>query len=196
MQTAPLQDQNKCSYTVPRETYVALEEFFGDKKIAETYTKALEAGIRIVEKTSREMIEDKLEQHKILLKEELTKELVTRELFELRMGEMLRIIEGTEARLLEKIEAGDAGLHKDMEVKENSLRKEMKAIEESLRKDMKAIEESLRKDMKAMEDSIRKDMKAMFDKLNFKFNLLVGLVVLALTLANPAFNKLLEKLFF
>ena len=83
MQTAPLQDQNKCYYTVPRETYVALEEFFGDKKIAETYTKALEAGIRIVEKTSREMIEDKLEQHKILLKEELTKGLVTRELFEL-----------------------------------------------------------------------------------------------------------------
>ena len=185
MQTAPLQDQNKCCYTVPRETFVALEEFFGDKNLAEQYTRALEVGIQAVEKISREMIEDKLDQQKILLKEELTKELVTRELFELRMDEILRIIEAgdarllekieaTETRLLEKIEAGDASLHKDMEVKENSLHKEMKAIEES----------------------IRKDMKAMFDKLNFKFNVLIGLVVLALTLANPTFTRLLEKLFF
>jgi hypothetical protein len=203
---------------VPRETFVALEEFFGDKNLAEQYTRALEVGIRAVENISREMIEDKLDQQKILLKEELTKELVTRDLFELRMDEMLRIIEATEARLIEKIETGDARLHEKIEATEAKLIEkieagdarlhekieatEAKLIEKietgdaRLHKDMKAMEESIRKDMKIMEESIRKDMKAMFDHLNFKFNVLIGLVIIALTLANPAFNKLLEKLFF
>ena len=185
MQTVPLQNQNKCCYTVPRETFVALEEFFGDKNLAEQYTRALEVGIRAVENISREMIEDKLDQQKILLKEELTKELVTRDLFELRMDEMLRIIEATEARLIEKIETGDARLHEKIE-----------ATEARLIEKIETGDARLHKEMKAMEESIRKDMKAMFDHLNFKFNVLIGLVIIALTLANPAFNKLLEKLFF
>ena len=158
MQTVPLQNQNKCCYTVPRETFVALEEFFGDKNLAEQYTRALEVGIRAVENISREMIEDKLDQQKILLKEELTKELVTRDLFELRMDEMLRIIEATEVRLIEKIEAGDAGLHEKIDATEVRLIEKIEAGDAGLHEKIDATEAKLIEKIETGDADLRKQI--------------------------------------
>jgi hypothetical protein len=209
-----------------------LLKYLGSEEVAEHLVLALEDGIHVVERLSREMIEDKLEEHTLLIKEDLTSKLVTREVFDLRTGEVLNLIdqvkESFKESFNERIDTLEKSLRGDIEVRTGSLRNElkvrteslredlknsidflsnegkareealrndMKAMEESLRKDMKAGEESLRKDMKAMEESLRKDMKAQFGQLKFQFNVLIGLLLVVLAFTNPAFIKLIEKLF-
>ena len=219
-----LEKQNDYVYTVPRETYKALLKYLGSEEVAEHLVLALEDGIHVVERLSREMIEDKLEEHTLLIKEDLTSKLVTREIFDLRTGEVLNLIDQVKESFNERIDTLEKSLRGDIEVRTGSLRNELKvrteslredlknsidflsnegkAMEESLRKDMKAGEESLRasdeslrKDMKAMEESLRKDMKAQFSQLKFQFNVLIGLLLVVLALTNPVFMKLIEKLF-
>ena len=175
-----LEKQNDYVYTVPRETYKALLKYLGSEEVAEHLVLALEDGIHVVERLSREMIEDKLEEHTLLIKEDLTSKLVTREVFDLRTGEVLNLIdqvkESFKESFNERIDTLEKSLRGDIEVRTGSLRNELKVRTESLREDLKnsidflsnegkAMEESLRKDMKAGEESLRKDMKAMEESL-------------------------------
>jgi hypothetical protein len=172
-----LERQNDYVYTVPRETYKALLKYLGSEEVAEHLVLALEDGIHVVERLSREMIEDKLEEHTLLIKEDLTSKLVTREVFDLRTGEVLNLIDQVKESFNERIDTLEKSLRGDIEVRTGSLRNELKVRTESLREDLKnsidflsnegkAMEESLRKDMKAGEESLRKDMKAMEESLH------------------------------
>jgi hypothetical protein len=77
-------DQTMGTYTLPRETFDVLEQSLGGKQRAEVLARTLETTIRdIQQKASEEILEQK-QLLKIALKDELTRELVTRELFEER----------------------------------------------------------------------------------------------------------------
>ena len=71
-------------YTLPREAFEVLVETFKSKEKAEKFAKAIEEIVNFTRKKSEEEIAQKKEHIKIELKEELKKELVTRELFEER----------------------------------------------------------------------------------------------------------------
>jgi hypothetical protein len=73
------------TYTLPREAFNLLVEAFGDKKKAEIFAKAMESVIDAIREKATEEIVEKKEIAKIEVKDELKKELVTREIFEERM---------------------------------------------------------------------------------------------------------------
>jgi hypothetical protein len=71
-------------YTLPRDAFEILVETFKNKEKAERFARAIEEIVNFTRDKSQEEIVQKKEHIKIELKEELKKELVTRELFEER----------------------------------------------------------------------------------------------------------------
>ncbi|MBI5184829.1 MAG: hypothetical protein HZA01_03780 [Nitrospinae bacterium] len=74
------------SYTLPRDAFETLEDALGDRKKGETFARAMESVIEAIDERAKEAIAEKKEHIKIELKEDLTKELVTRELFDERLN--------------------------------------------------------------------------------------------------------------
>ena len=72
-------------YTLPRDAFEILVETFKNKEKAERFARAIEEIVNFTRDKSQEEIVQKKEHIKIELKEELKKELVTRELFEERL---------------------------------------------------------------------------------------------------------------
>jgi hypothetical protein len=74
------------AYTLPREAFNLLVEALGERQKAEIFAKAMESAIDAIQQQAKEEILEKKNIAKIELKDELTKELVTRELFEERFN--------------------------------------------------------------------------------------------------------------
>ncbi len=129
--------QHNYNYNLPRETFNLLEKTFGSKEKAEIFADAMEKFLGQIDERATFMITDKLGNIRFEIKEDLTKSLVTREIFEERF---------------------------------------------------KTIEERFK--------SINDKFDEKFKNLNFRFTILIALVIAALTFANPAFIKLLERLLF
>jgi len=70
------------TYTLPRETFNLLLEVFGERQKAEIFARTMESAIVVIDTKAREGIVEKKEMIKIEVKEELRKELITREVFE------------------------------------------------------------------------------------------------------------------
>ncbi len=71
-------------YSLPRDAFEILRETFNSKEKAEKFAKAIEEIVNFARQKAKDEITEKKEYLKIELKEELKKELVTRELFEER----------------------------------------------------------------------------------------------------------------
>jgi len=71
-------------YSLPRDAFEILIETFNSKEKAEKFAKAVEDIINFTRQKAKDEIIEKKEHLKIEIKEELKKELVTRELFEER----------------------------------------------------------------------------------------------------------------
>lgn len=69
-------------YTLPRPVYELLLSAFGDKQKAEVFAQAIESSIKAIDDKAKEVLTEKKEQLQITIKDDLRKELVTRELFE------------------------------------------------------------------------------------------------------------------
>jgi len=84
------------TYTLPRETFNLLLEMFGEQQKAEIVAKTLESAIVAIDKKATEGIVEKKEMIKIEVREELRKELVTREMFEslgMEMRERFNVVD-------------------------------------------------------------------------------------------------------
>ncbi len=101
------------TYTLPRETFDLLVETFGDKKKAEIFARTMESALDAIDNKAAKEIAEKTEIIKIEIKEELKKELLTREIFE----ERFKVIEERFNGVNEKIKS----LEKVMNEKFNSL---------------------------------------------------------------------------
>jgi hypothetical protein len=138
------------AYTLPREAFNLLVEAFGEKQKAEIFARAMEAAVDAIQEKAKEEIVEKKEITKIEIKEALTKELVTREIFEESMKSLGKVI-------IEQFKVVD---------------ERFKVVDERF----KVVDER-------------------FKSLNFKLNIFIAIALLALTFANPAFVKLMERLF-
>ncbi len=72
------------TYTLPREAFDVLQESLGGKQKAEVLARTLETAIGSIQQKAKEEILEQKQLLKVMLKDELTKELVTRDLFEER----------------------------------------------------------------------------------------------------------------
>ncbi len=120
---------------LPYEITKSIEEVVTDPEIAKKVIEAIEKSLS--------SIEEKAKEQKIIikheLKDELTKELVTKD-----------ELKATEERLRREIEKVKGEI--------NEVRAEIKATEEKLRGEIKATEERLRGEIKATEESLSKEI--------------------------------------
>ncbi len=93
------------AYTIPLEFYQHIEEKFG-KELATQVAKTLESSVQVVESQAKEFAVQK----KIELKEELTKELVTKA----ELGEFKAEVRGEFKALREEMKAKDVRLQGEM----------------------------------------------------------------------------------
>ena len=70
------------TYTLPRETFNLLLEALGGQQNAEVFAKSMESFLVAIDNKATAEIVDKKEMIKIEVREELRKELVTREIFD------------------------------------------------------------------------------------------------------------------
>jgi predicted nuclease with TOPRIM domain len=76
------------TFTLPRETFNLLVEALGGQQKAEVFAKSMESFLVAIDNKAAAGIVDKKEMLKIEVREELRKELVTRELFDGLLKEM------------------------------------------------------------------------------------------------------------
>ncbi len=136
-------------YALPYEAVKEIQTIVKDPQKAEIIIRVIEGGLSAIEeKAKQEKVTVKAE-----LKDELTKELVTKA----ELGE-------TEARLSGKIEA-----------LEEKLRGEIKTVEEQLRGEIRTLEESLRGEIKAREEGLRAEIhKWRADTIKWMFIFWIG----------------------
>jgi len=90
------------TYTLPREAFDVLEQSLGGKQKAEILAKTLESAIGGIQQRAKEEISEQKQLLKIVLKDELKQELVTREIFEERSNVMEERFKGLEIKFNER----------------------------------------------------------------------------------------------
>jgi hypothetical protein len=146
------------AYSLPLEFYQEIEQQYG-KDIATKFTQTVQNGLLLIEEEAQAVAVQK----KMELKDELTKELVTKAEF---LGEMKAIRE-------------------EMRAQEARTQGEFKAIREEIKGEFRTV----REEMKTQEARFQGEMKL----LNLKLNFLIGLMILALTIMNPVMAEVLKR---
>jgi len=179
-------DTTMQTYTLPRETFNLLLEALGGQQKAETFARSMESFLVAIDNKATAGIVEKKEMVKIEVREELRKELVTREMFD-----------GQRKELNEKFNV--------VSERFNVVDEKFISLETKMHERFKAVDEkfiNLEKVMNArfevVDDkfiNLEKVMNERFKSLNFKLNLFLAVALIALTFANPAFVELIKKAF-
>jgi hypothetical protein len=157
------------AYTLPLEVYQHIEDRFG-RELATEVNKTIENAIAVMNEQAVMLVVQK----KAELKEELTKELVTKAEFQGEFKALREEMKALEIRLTGEIKV---------------LREETKATEFRLMGEIKTVAARLQGEIKAL----REEMNGKFNSLNMKLNFLIALMVLALTVMNPVVAELLKR---
>ena len=163
------------TYTLPRETFNLLLKALGGQEPAEDFARSMESVLVAIDNKATAGIVEKKEMVKIEVREELRKELVTREMFE-----------GQRKELAEKFNV--------VTERFNVVDEKFISLETKMNERFKVVDEkfiSLEKAMNARFDVVDEKFKS----LNFKLNLFLAVALIALTFANPAFVELIKKMF-
>jgi hypothetical protein len=168
-------ETNMQTFTLPREAFNLLLEALGGQQKAEVFSKSMESFLVAIDNKATAGIVEKKEMVKIEVREELRKELVTREMFD--------------------------GQRKEINEKFNVVDEKLKSLEKEIRERFNVVDErfhvvdekfiSLEKVMNARFNVVDEKLKS----LNFKLNLFLAVALIALTFANPAFVELIKKYF-
>lgn len=107
------------TYTLPREAFDVLQESLGGKQKAEVLARTLETAISAIQQRAKEEILEQKQFLKVVLKEELKQELVTREIFEERSNIVEERFKSLETMIMARFKVVDekfASLHFKMNV--------------------------------------------------------------------------------
>lgn len=112
------------TYTLPREVFELLVEALGEKQKAEIFAKAMESAIDAIDEKAKEAIVEKKEIVKIEIKEDLKKELVTREIFD----EKFRVVDERFKNLEKEMNERFVSLEKEMNERFNVVDERFKSL--------------------------------------------------------------------
>jgi len=181
------------TYTLPRETFNLLVEALGGQQKAEIFAKSMESFLVAIDNKTTTGIVDKKELLKIEIRDELRKELVTREIFDealknlrTEMRERFNVID-------EKFKGVDEKF-KGVDEKFKGIDEKFKSLEDQVDGKFKIVDERF----KSLENRMDEKFKVVdekFKSLNFKLNLFLAIALIALTFANPTFVELIKKVF-
>ena len=168
--------------SIPFSLYEKLERKFGRDEAVEI-TKMIEDFITEMRQKAETIgIEKKLE-----LKDELTKELASKADIMLSRVELEGKIETVRAELESKIEK----VRTELESKIEAVRTELEGKIENTRIELEKKIEIVRAELQ----TTRAELKSEIERLNLKLNLLIVLVIIALTLMNPVVAEIVKKWF-
>jgi len=170
------------TYTLPRETFNLLLKALGGQEPAEVFARSMESFLVAIDNKATAGIVEKKEMVKIEVREELRKELVTREMFDgqrKELNEKFNVVDEKFKSLETKMIERFIGVNERF----NSVNERFNSVNERFNTvDEKFI-------------SLEKVMNERFKSLNFKLNLFLAIALIALTFANPAFVELIKKAF-
>jgi ABC-type phosphate transport system auxiliary subunit len=147
------------AYTTPLELYQSLESQVG-KELATNISKSLEEAIAQIEaQTNTLSVQRKLE-----LKDELTKELITKAEFHGEMKTLREEMRSLEARLKAEINNIDVR----MQGTDSRLQAEMKGMDARFQSELKGLDARIQAEFKA----IREEMKTLRVELDRKFTIM------------------------
>lgn len=195
-------ETNMQTYTLPRETFNLLVEALGNQK-AETFAKSMESFLVATDNKAMAGIVEKKEMIKVEVREELRKELVTREMFEgltkeVRDGfklvdekfkmvnEQFKVVNEQFKMVNEQFKAIH-GQFRAVDDQFKSVNDRFKWLEDGIADRFKLVDERFK--------SLDERMEERFKGLNIKLNLFLALALIALTFANPVFVELIRKVF-
>ncbi len=200
-------ETNMQTYTLPRETFNLLVEALGNQQKAETFAKSMESFLVAINNSASAGITEKKELLKVEVREELRKELVTREMFEglgKEMRENFKVVYEKFSVVDEKFKLinDQFKLVNDQFKLINDQFKlvdeRFKGLEEGMADKFKMVDERF----KGLEDRVDVRCKSLEDRmdekfkgLNIKLNLFLAIALIALTFANPVFVELIRKVF-
>jgi len=156
------------TYTLPREAFNLLLKALGGQEPAEVFARSMESFLVAIDHKATAGIVEKKEMVKIEVREELRKELVTREMFE--------------------------GQRKEINEKFNVVDEKLKSLEKGMNERFNVVDEKFR-GVGIKLESLEGQMNEKFKSLNFKLNLFLAVALIALTFANPAFVELVKRAF-
>ena len=167
---------------LPLDIYEVFEEWFG-KEGARKVLKALEV-------TIADTIEHRWATTREDLLNAIRKEFITRNVFEEKINalrnELLGKMEKDRAELLGKIEKDKTELLGKMEKDKTELLGKMEKDKAELLGKIEALYEKTEKD--------KAELKGRIDRLEQKFNFMMILLILALTVMNPVVAEILKRL--
>jgi hypothetical protein len=152
-----------------------LLEALGGQQKAETFAKSMESFLVAIDNKATAEIVEKKAMIKIEVRDELRKELVTREIFE----EALKSLRN---EIRERFNVVDEKF-KGVDEKFKGVDEKFKGVDEKF----KGVDEKL--------ESLEERMLEKFKSLDFKLNLFLAIALIALTFANPVFVELIKKIF-
>jgi len=170
------------TYTLPRETFNLLLKALGGQEQAEVFARSMESVLVAIDNKATAGIVEKKEMVKFEVREELRKELVTREMFD-----------GQRKELNEKFNVVNERF--------NVVDEKFKSLETKMIERFNGVNErfnSVNERFNTVDEkfvSLEKVMNERFKSLNFKLNLFLAIALIALTFANPAFVELIKRAF-
>lgn len=172
-------DPNIQTYTLPRETFNLLVNALGGQQQAEGFAKAMESVLVSIDNKATAGIVEKKEMIKIEVRDELRKELVTREIFD----ETLKNLRNEMRERFNVVDEKFKIVDERFKSLENRVDGKFKVVDERF----KNLEDRMDEKFKVVDEK--------FKSLNFKLNLFLAIALIALTFANPTFVELVKKVF-
>jgi len=173
-------------YTVPRPLYEKLVEKLGDRISAESFVSSIEEAVREIGKTvSRETV-DKMSVVKMEVKDDLSRTLLTRDLFEERVGSM-------QDQMNHRFESMQEQMDHRFESMQEQMDHRFEAMQDHIDQRFALVDERfVRLDEKFSNVEDRMDER--FKRIDLKFNVLIGILLFGFTLFNPPFLEFLKSI--
>ena len=179
------------TFILPREAFNAIEAGLGSKERAEVLASAIEMCLNEINQKARESILEKKEHVKIEIKEEIKNELVTRELF----GERFNYLDN---KIDERFNYLDNKIEERFNYLDNKIEERFTYLNNKIDERFTYLDNKIEEKFNYLDNKIEErfaTLNVKIDALNFKFNILVALMIIVVTFANPNFINLIEKIF-
>ena len=155
------------TYTLPRPVFEKLAESLKDRDVAEKFASSIEEAVHEIESAAKRETIEKTAMSKAEIKEDLTKVLVTRELFEERFLNMNQVMS-------ERFESMNQVMNERFESMNQLMNERFANVEERFLSMKVYIDER-------------------FKRTELWLKIIVGLSLFGMTLANPGFVEIVKS---
>jgi len=166
------------TYTLPRPVFEKLAESLKDRDVAEKFASSIEEAVHEIESAAKRETIEKTAMSKAEIKEDLTKVLVTRELFEERFLNMNQVMS-------ERFESMNQVMNERFESMNQLMNERFESMNQLMNERFANVEERFL--------SMKVYIDERFKRTELWLKIIVGLSLFGMTLANPGFVEIVKS---